>query len=316
MSANTYIPILRNRSNEQEVIQQFGGLRNFSEQSDPIDLYPLVEISNADDLHNLDVFYDAGEEVLLELPVYQSTRNTNFGNAIQETLETYGDQVGFYLSHTDRVTNPVISGRGERNISYEVHPEAQKLLFKSFPTVTHRLFVRTKPFDVEQRASLEKLSEVIRPADRVLFDVLDTGYNEKLQSNLEYLANRFEQQECAILNLLNAFKNESNNLTPKVAGELGIRGFGDFGINVRYPGGGGRGQKVTIRHYHPSHGYVAEFEGTDYESASEALTLWEDWKLDHCDFCRRASNMSTANPSAWKRIRTGHYITSMLRGEF
>ena len=316
MSPDTYIPILRNKSNEQEVIQQFGGLSNFSQQSEPVDLHPLVEITGKEDLHDLDVFYDAGEEVLLELPVYQSTRNTNIGNAVQQTLETHGNQVGFYLTHSDNITNPVVSGRGKRRVSYDFHAESHRDLCRTFQTVVHRVMVRTKQLDDKQKASLEELSKELRPSDRVLFDVLDSGYNERLSSNLEYLADTFGEQECAVLNVLNVFKNESENLSPKIAAELGVSGFGDFGINVRYPGGGGRGDTVTIRHYHPTHGYVEEFEGADYESAAEELTLWEDWQSDHCEYCRRASNTSTANPSAWKRIRTGHYIASMLRGEF
>ena len=316
MSVDTYIPVLRNKSNEQEVVQQFGGLSNFSADSEPVEMHPLVEVTSSEDLHDLDVFYDAGEEVLLELPVYQSTRSTKFSKEVQNTLEEHGDQVGFYLTHSETITNPVVSGMADLRVSYGFHSDSHELLSESFPTVVHRVMLRANRLDDTQRASLEELSNELRSTDRVLFDILDTGYNDALKSNLEYLAETFDEQDCAVLNLLNAFRSNQDNLSPKVANQLGLNGFGDFGINVRYPGGGGPTGTVKIRHYHPTQGYVEEFEADDYESAAEELTLWEDWRPDHCEYCRRASTTSSASPSAWKRIRMGHYVTSMLRGEF
>ena len=316
MSANTYIPILRNKANERQVMQTFGGLTNFADAGHTLDLHPLVEVSGENDLDELGTFLDAGDQVLVELPTYQSARSTDFGEAVQESLNTFGDQVGFYLTHSDSIPVPVVSEEIERTPRYEIHSGHHQDLQRQFTSVAHRLMVRGKSLNEQQRQSLQELSEVLRPTDRVLFDVVDVGFNEGLEGNLEYFSEIFSEQECAVLNILNVFRDNSNNLSPRVADELGVSAFGDFGINVRYPGGGGPTDTVKIRHYHPHQRIVEEFEGGSYEEASANLTEWDEWRTDHCDYCRDAAGMDGGGASAWKRVRTGHYITSMLRGEF
>lgn len=315
MSLDTYIPVLRNKANEREVIQSFGGLTNFTSDEYQLNLVPLVEVSSTDDLSSLDPFHDAGDEMMVELPVYQTTRSTSFSETIQETLETYGDQVGFYLANSDSIDLPVVSGMADRSVSYQIHSSHHQDLHQQFQTVTHRLMIRGGSLDDDQRKSLEQLAGNLRPTDRVLFDVVDIGYNEDIEAKLEFLIELFDQQERAVLNLVNAFRDNRDNLTPRVASKLGVSGFGDFAINVRKPGGGPT-QRVKIRHLHPEESVIQVFEGEDYTEASEALTEWDEWESDHCDYCQRASRQSGGTPSAWKRIRTGHHITSMLRAEF
>lgn len=316
MSTTTYIPVLRNKANEREVIQSFGGLTNFADTEYDLSLHPLVEVKGKDDLDELGTFLDAGDQLLVELPTYQSSRSTDFGDAVQDSLEAHGDQVGFYLAHSDSIPVPVVSEEIERTPKYGIHSDHHQELEHQYSSVAHRLMVRGKSLNERQRESLQELAEVLRPADRVLFDVVDNGFNEGIERNLEYLSQIFSEQECAVLNILNAFRDNSENLSPRVADELGVSGFGDFGINVRYPGGGGPTETVKIRHYHPHRGAVAEFEGESYEEASAQLTEWDEWRTDHCDYCRNAAGMEGGTASAWKRVRTGHYITSMLRGEF
>jgi len=297
-------------------MQTFGGLTNFAEDDYSVDLHPLVEIEGKDDLDELGTFLDAGDELLIELPTYQTARSTDFGESVQDTLDAHGDQVGFYLAHSDSIQVPVVSDEIEWTPKYGIHRGHHQELQHEYASVAHRLMVRGKSLNEEQRESLQELEEVLRPADRVLFDVVDNGLNDGITENLEYLARTFDQQQCAVLNVLNAFDGNPENYSPKLASELEVSGFGDFGINMRYSGGGGPIETIKIRHYHPHRGVVETFKGESYEEASAHLTEWDEWRSNHCDYCRNAAGMDGGTPSAWKRVRTGHYITSMLRGEF
>jgi hypothetical protein len=144
---------------------------------------------------------------------------------------------------------------------------------------------------------------------------VDSGFDDELAADIEFLAETFSRQDCVLLNVFDAFDNEPENRSPVIADRLGLMGFGDFGINVRYPGGGGPSGTVRIRHYHPNNAIVEEFEGSDYGEASNELTNWDLWQRGHCDYCRDASRLQTGDPSTWKRIRMGHYFTSVLRNQ-
>ncbi|CQR49834.1 hypothetical protein [Haloferax massiliensis] len=314
---DTYIPVLRNKQNERDVIQYFGGFSHFEgSNKNRLSLHPLVEITDDDDLDNLKPFQDAGELVLVDLPVYQAERSSDFGDAIESTIEEYGSRRAFYLENADRIDLPVVSGYIDETVDYGVHGLLQGALSDTYPAITHRLMVRmTGSLSEEQRESLRKLADSLRPSDRVLFDVVDVGYTEELLADLRFLSEVFTGNERAVLSIFDPFNDERENRSPHVADELGIRGFGDFAINVRYPGGGGRGETVTIRHYHPNHSFVEEFEGNTYEEASNELTGWDLWRTTHCDYCRDAKRLSKGDPSTWKRIRMGHYMTSVLRNE-
>lgn len=315
MSPDTYIPILRNKGNERQVVQSFGGFSNFSKEEYPVSLQPLVEIGGEDEIDRLRVFRDAGEQVLVELPVYQTTRSTDFGEQIQQNIEKFGDQVGFYLANVNSSLVPVVSQEITRSGKYNGHSEQHRELQHQYPSIAHRLMVRGKRLSNGQKEALRELANVLRPDDRVLFDVVDSGFNDAIEDNLEFLAEEFNQQGRAVLNVLNAFGDNPENLSPRIANELGIAGFGDFGINVRYPGGWGGGD-AKIRHYHPGKQFVKVFEEADYEQAASELTSWDEWRTNHCNYCRTATGLKGGSASDWKRVRTGHYITSMLRGEF
>lgn len=311
-----YIPVLRNSQNEREVIQSFGGLSNFQPQQETsLKLTPLLEISGLDDLQNLEPFYDAGDEVLIDLPAYQASRDTEFGNAIESTISEYGSRESFYRDHSKYIDYPVASGLAELPEQYGIHISMQKALQPNFPVVVHRIMVRRTKFNEEQQEKLEALSEEVRQRDRILFDVVEAGFNNNLEANIQYLSEIFNENPKSVLNIFNAYDGAPENRSPQVADKFGIEGFGDFSINVRYPSGGGGGDTVGILHYHPSRFRAERFEGKSYEEASKELMGWNEWNTNHCDYCRDAASPSTGGPSAWKRIRMGHYITSILRGE-
>ena len=317
MSPDTYILVLKNRPNEREVFKQFGGLANFGSDQSDLALESLLEVTGDDDLDDLRVFKSAADEVLVDIPVYQASRDNDFGNQIEETFAAYGDQIGFYLANSDRIDVPVVSGNNERTVEYGTHITRQQDLIEAFPTVAHRLIVGRKPLTDHQKRQLRRLASELRPSDRVLFDVIDKGYDEeRIVPNIRFLAETFDSQNRAVLNLLNAFSDNRENLSPQVAAELGLSGFGDFAINIRYPSGGGPTGSVRIRHYNGGSAYVEEFEGSDYTEAAEELTDWDEWQTDHCNYCREASRLNRGSASKWKRIRMGHYIKSVLRSEF
>lgn len=313
---DVYHPVLRNKTNEREVIQRFGGFSHFTETQWDLKLQPIIEVAKDHELENLAPFEDAGDQVFVDLAAYQSKRNTEFGNNVETTLEEYGSRRAFFLENAGKIDLPVISGRITNEIDYTPHKHLQKSLMEAYPTVTHRLMVRMKgPLTRSQQTDIEELANSLRNTDRVLFDVVDVGYTDELEADLQYLVDTFEGHRRAILNVFNVFKGERKNRTPWIADDLGVRGFGDFSINVRYPGGGGQGDTVTIRHYHPNHSFVEEFEGPTYGDASDELTDWDEWRTTHCDFCRDARREDNGNASTWKRIRMGHYISSVLRNE-
>ncbi len=317
-----YHPILRNKQNERDVVQSFGGLTHFEHTNDRvIDLEPIIEIGGDTDLNDLDPFVDASNGVLVDLPVYQMARDTSFGNAVESAVTEYDGRVGFYQANADCIDRPVVSGRIETPVDYDIHHIQQQALRDYFRTVVHRLMIRlTGPLTDSQRESISTLAESLRPTDQVLFDIPDTGYSDGLRENLRFLSRTFSDNQLGVLNVFNPFDGDGTNRTPYVAEEFGMDGFGDFAINVRYPGNGYQGDTVIIRHYHPSQSVVREFDGSTYEGASDDLTDWNEWQTQHCDFCRDADllstgGMSTRNPNAWKQIRMGHYLTSMLRSE-
>lgn len=267
-------------------------------------------------MDDLRPFQDASDMVLVDLPRYQAERSSDFGNAVESTIEDYGSRRAFYLENADWIDLPVISGYIDETVNYDVHERLHSALHGVYPSVAHRLMIRmTGSLSEDQRESLRSLAGSLRSSDRVLLDVIDVGYTEELLTDLRFLSEVFKNNDQAVLNIFNTFEGERENHSPHVADELGIRGFGDFAINVRYPGGGGWGETVTIRHYHPNHSFVEEFEGVTYEDASNELTGWDLWQTNHCNYCRDAKRLANGDPSTWKRIRMGHYITSVLRNE-
>jgi hypothetical protein len=45
------------------------------------------------------------------------------------------------------------------------------------------------------------------------------------------------------------------------------------------------------------------------------LTDWPEWNPDHCEGCRRAERTSNRDANTWTRIRTEHYLASVLEGQ-
>lgn len=314
---DTYNPVIRNNPNERQVIRHLGGLSQFTENPQYLlSFEPIIEIGSVDDLEQLEPFEAVSSRVYIDLPEYQTRRDRNFGNQIENTISNFGNRVQFFLQNSKKITNPVISGRLGPPVDYDLHRHSHEGLQDIYDSIAHRLMVRKgDSLSSEQRTSLVELANSLRPTDPVFFDVVDTGFDDDLMNDLEFLAETFSESQRAVLNVFDAFDGEVKNSTPEIADNLGISGFGDFAINVRFPGGGGQGETVTIRHYYPNHAQVEEFEGASYADASNELTDWEVWETDHCDYCRDAARLTTDDPNTWKRIRTGHYIISVLRGE-
>lgn len=320
-----YIPILRPRRNERQVIQSFGGFSRFQATEDAHSLRPLVEVGSDDDLNRLAPFKDAGDEVLVDLPGYLTERETKYTEAINETIEDYGSREEFFRSNSSDIDIPVISTYAESPVQYGIHKSMHLALQGTFPKLTHRLMVRASNsgFTQNQQTTLKEVADLVRPeSDTLLFDIVDVGYQEDgtLDKNLQFLMETFSQIKTGILNVFDAPEGQPRNITPELADRFGCESFGDFAIDRRYPPkNGGPPPRVYLRHYYPNHAYVEEFEGSDYDEAANELVRWSDYETDHCNYCRRASSAveqgQTGNANLWKRIRMGHYIESVLKGQ-
>lgn len=322
--ANTYVPILRNKQNERAVIQKFGGLNHFTTRHHDRVLKPLIEVQSRNDLKDLDPFLDAGAGVFVDLPIYLKEQRTKMGPEITKTINQHGGRENFYRKHEFRVQTPVISGTVAPPVEYGIHISHHMALEDTFPSLAHRLMVRTTSdaFGEDQLSKLERLASIARnDSDKIFFDVVDTVHDpqsEPFRRRIQTLTEIFSEFDKGLFNVINVFDKQINNFTPSVAEELDFEAIGDFGLNNRYPRGGGPTPTKILRHYHPQRGVVREFRGDDYSEASEELLEWDEWDPTHCEFCRTAQRAAEGQqhntPSKWKRIRMGHYIESVLEG--
>lgn len=322
---DTYTPVLRPGWNEQQVIQSFGGLTPFIETEREMDLRPVVEVASEEDLDQLGPFRDASEEILIDLPEYYSNRSTKFTDSITQTLERYGSREEFLRRNASQIDVPTVSSFAAPPVEYGIHISLQMALQETFSRIAHRLMIRVQRdgFDEEQKDTLREVARVARAdSDLFLFDIVDIGYREDgpVDDQLNFLRITFQEYETGLLNVFDAVDDQPVNHTPNLADRYGCESFGDFAIDRRFPpDGGGRPPVVYLRHYYPNHGYVEEFDGADYEDAATELVAWDDYDAEHCEFCRESARAvdqnETSDPSLWKRIRMGHYIETMLRGQ-
>lgn len=320
-----YTPVLRPGRNERQVIQSFGGLSQFTDSDSSLSLRPLVEVASDDDLDRLAPFRDAGKEVYVDLPEYLTQRSTKYTVDINETVEEYGSREEFFRSNSSDIAVPTVSTFAERPVEYGIHKSMHLALEETFPRIAHRLMVRITSGGLtdDQQATLDEVADIARQgSDVILFDVVDVGYEEggDLDDDLRFLTETFEGYETGVLNVFDAFEDQPENITPGLADRFGCESFGDFAIDKRYPpDGGGQPPVVYLRHYHPNHGQVETFEGSDYGEAASELVGWADYEAGHCEYCRQAASAveqgQPGNASFWKRIRMGHYIESTLHDQ-
>lgn len=321
---NSYIPIVRPGPNEKEVIRNFGGLSRFGDSDHLHALRPIVEVGSDSDLQNLAPFREAASDIFVELPEYLTEQTTAYTKPVNTTLEKYGSREEFYRANSNKIDIPVISGYSESPVEYGIHKSLHLGLEGTFPSIVHRIMLRATECGLseEQRSMLLELDEIARPeSDIILIDVIDVGYQEggHLYRDIQWLTEIFHEFERGILNVFDPYEGQPENVTPRVADQLNCESFGDFAVDRRYPpAGGGRPPVVYLKHYHPDHGHIEEFEGTNYEEAASELLGWAEYEASHCEFCRRAvravEQNKARNPSLWKQIRMGHYIESALQG--
>lgn len=278
---------------------------------------PLVEITEQEDLEQLGPFSEAGEFLMTELPQYLTDRANKYNTAVSELIDEYGNVANFYLDNSDKVEIPVVSGPLDP-VDYSYYQPVYEDLSDAFDRVALRLLMTdfTEELSGDQKQSLEDLADNVTDDDIVLFDLVDTGVREPLKNDLRYLANLFSSNPGAVLNAFDAYNDQPDNQSPHLADEIGVSGFGDFGINQRFrPDGDGGPQRVKIRHYHPNHSTVEFFEGEDYDEAADDLFAWSEWDRSHCDGCRRADRTSNSDVNTWTQIKMEHYISSVLNNE-
>jgi len=314
---DTYVPVLRNGRNETPVIRQFNRSSFSGSGSRELRMTPLVEVTDDEDLADLGPFAEAGEYLMTELPQYLTDRSNKYQDDVAELIDVHGGVEGFYLDNADRIEIPVVSGPLDP-VDYSHYEPAYRTLSSEFDQVALRLLLTDFGNELtgDQKQVLERLSETVTDDDIVLFDLVDVGTSEELRSDLQYLANLFAGTQRAVLNAFNAYDDQPDNQSPHLADEVGVSGFGDFGINQRFkPDGSGGPSTVKHRHYHPGESTVAFFPADNYEEAQEALQSWSEWERSHCDGCRRASRTSNYDVNTWSQIKMTHYVSSVLNGE-
>ena len=80
-----YLPILRDGRNEREVMQEFTGLNRFGELREGKLLYPLLEVTDIEDLQNIDAYQQAGNKLFIELPEYLARQENH---SLKEEIDT------------------------------------------------------------------------------------------------------------------------------------------------------------------------------------------------------------------------------------
>jgi hypothetical protein len=314
-----YAPVLRDGPSERDVIQEFGGLSRFTD-SQRGQLYSILEISGEDDLDNLDVYRDASDELLIDLPEYLTQEDNTLCDPIENLLDEFRKPTDFLNNFQGRIPVPVLSGTISNPITYHQYQSLYRDISSDFEKVALRLFVRPTALTEDQQEDLRILAETIDSDDIILLDLLEVaqlGSGDQGRETLQDICTLFQDQITVILNAFSSYKGENQNFGPEVARDIAADGFGDFAINYRFPQSVPLGDIDTriIRQYSPTESRVFEFKGEGYEGAYQELEAWELWDPDHCEFCRRASVENTEHLPFWKRVRMGHYISSALTEE-
>lgn len=309
-----YLPILRDGRNEREVMEEFSGLNRFGELREGKLLYPLLEVTDTEDLQNLDAYRQAGDKLFIEFPEYLAGQeNHSLKEEIDALLELYDGQNEFYREHADEIDAPVISGRpdGELLDSYERAKER-------FDEVAVRLLLSENRENGEL-AGANEIGLEIAASDIVIFDLLDTAnLDEGGYDHLDALGDIFSENCTVVANALNVYEGEAYNWGPKIVNEYGFDGFGDFAVGGRYPPiiPNLHEARKKYRQYGVGDFEIREFEGETYEEAVQELEAWERWRQNHCPFCQQLGSRERECTSHMaKQARVGHYIHSVFESD-
>lgn len=314
-----YAPILRDGSSERNVVRQFGGLQQFTEQERG-GFYTVIEAISEEDLNNLNVYQSAADRVLVDVPTYLAERENKYSEAIKELIKRFGSAERFLSENNDQIPVPIISGSLTTPIPYENHLTSYQHVSDNYNSVAIRLFIRPTEFHRDQKKELQKIESEINSNDLLLFDFIETSRLESGKQgyeNIQYLCELFKDNTKIVMNAFSSYDGVNYNFGPNIAKDLGAEGFGDFAINFRFPEEVPLGKIDTrkIRQYSPSESKVAVFEGNGYANAFKKLEEWDRWDPTHCEFCRRAARQDTEWDAFWRRVRMGHYISAALEEE-
>jgi hypothetical protein len=313
-----YAPILRDGPSERNVVQEFGGLSRFT-GIDRGKFYTVLELTDEDDLDNINVYRDPADRVLVDVPSYLAQDDDNeLSDSVGELLNEYGGPTEVLTQNREQVPTPVISGTLSLPMTYHQYLGLFQDVSDQFENVAIRLFFRPTEFEEDQIADLEDLEAIVDKDDIILIDLLDVGLQgEQGYENFNYLCELFGDNPRIVLNAFSSYDGVNYNFGPEIARQIGADGFGDFAINYRFPDSVpiGNVDTRTIRQYSPTESRVVEFKGNGYTGAFEELEQWERWDPNHCEFCRRANAEDTEWLPFWKRVRMGHYIAAALEQE-
>lgn len=316
-----YLPIIRPGSIEKKALTRFSGGLNRHTEGETWDdeLFPMVELVEPDQLHELEGYHNVSGRLLVDFPRYLSTQSTKFDD-LPSLLSKYDNNpVDFFTNNRRYIDIPVVSEAEPEPIEYKEITSIEKELTKDFDSIAVRLFVDGSALSTEQEDNLTNIFELIRETDYVLLDVLQVGgWEGRLYQNIQEIISM--APKTTPIFVLNAFEPRegtgAHNYGPVVTEDLDLNGFGDFVLEPRYPRSGGPAEDVDniIRYYDQNGFKIENFRDEKYLDAVEPLEDATFFDQDHCPFCSEMADESKRNNGHqfWKRTRMGHYIHAML----
>lgn len=306
-----YLPILREGRNERHVMEEFAGLARFDELRDGKLLYPLVEITQAHKIANLDEYRQAADELFIEVPEYLAEEEGHaLENEVTELFEDIDGQNEFYREHQDEIDTPVVSGHPSQDLldSYERAKDY-------FPDVAVRLLISDSPDNGELNGANE-IGKEIDPSDLVVFDLLDDSYEDDGYGYLDALADIFSDNLIVVANAINVYDGEAYNWGPELAAKYALDGFGDYPVGGRFPPiiKDLHEKRKKQRHYGDGDFEMNVFEGDTYEETIQNLESWDPWRHNHCPFCRELGTRDRECTRAMaNQAEMGHYIHTLFQ---
>ena len=309
MSDFSYVPILRDGRNEQQVVDDFDKFADNNGVNYQSQIFPLIELKNREDRGELDSYRDLTDRLMIEFPHHLLYSDNKYSDDVEELIDEYSGEVDLYADVLEGDEIPVVSSSAQRPMDYGDYLGRYRALKDEYNPVAIRLFIRGAKLDKRQKAVIKGLFSELRDTDIVLLDLVDVaGMDHRAYSNLEWARSQLSNQECFVLN---AFKyTESNhNYGPIAAQDLNASGFGDYAINMRFP------QEMNfapptkyIRLYDSETHDIHNYGGANYEEALDEVLDSGDWDPSDSPFVKKAFNNPNLDPSTWKRIRMGHYM--------
>ncbi|MEZ3114652.1 hypothetical protein RYH80_01790 [Halobaculum sp. MBLA0147] len=312
---------------ERNVVDEFSGLRRF-QQDETLDIVPIIEIIEESDLDNLEVYAQAGTPVLVDVPEYltETEEPNGFTAEVEELLSDFDTPVKFFNKKSDYIGVPVVSGHLNDQFNYSVLFNRYRNLSDDFNRVAIRVFIGSSELTTKQNKDLRELRDTISNEDILLLDSIEPaelGPESTARKNLTEVAEMFDSNERIILDAFSVFRGVNYNFGPAIAREAGVSGFGDFAHDRRLPPAEdipmGMHNTRNIYHYDYEDRQQRKFQGNDgysgQDSAFEALSDWDKWSPDHCEFCEEAEARDSEGPTFWKRVRMGHYVESVVETE-